>query len=341
MEKRQLMPSQQLENFWYITLENKSVEFVNLPNTIYLETHNRFASALAWLEVSDYMGIPNRIDQKLEPQDTPRSIAGESARNSTSWYKSVAIAVLRSVWTCAPLTLRAWTYQRMASISVSMYGHTGSDSVFRMPLNLYLRRAEIGWAAKHQAEFETLRLMETQTQVPAPRGIDVIRYRDSSFLLMTGVNGERVGPRPATLTDDQVDLIVRDLQQYTAEIRSIPRKISSDFQICNSLGGGILDWRIGNSQREILKFQNEGEFHRYLDIAFTAEDKAILKKAHSIQHKIVFTHADINMRNVLVDENGRISEIVDWECAGWYPEYWEYTKMHFGARVTSRWIADV
>jgi aminoglycoside phosphotransferase len=98
---------------------------------------------------------------------------------------------------------------------------------------------------------------------------------------------------------------------------------------------------IGNSQREILKFQNEEEFHRYLDIAWTTEDKAILKKAHSIQRKIVFTHADINMRIVLVDENGRISGIVDWECAGWYPEYWEYTKMHFGARVTSRWIADV
>lgn len=69
-----------------------------------------------------------------------------------------------------------------------------------------------------------------------------------------------------------------------------------------------------------------------IDIA--AEDKAIVSKAYNIQHKIVFTHADINMRNVLVNENGRISGIVDWECAGWFPEYWEYTKkMHFWGKV--------
>ena len=25
----------------------------------------------------------------------------------------------------------------------------------------------------------------------------------------------------------------------------------------------------------------------------------------------------------------RITGIIDWEFAGWYPEYWEYTKMYF------------
>jgi hypothetical protein len=43
------------------------------------------------------------------------------------------------------------------------------------------------------------------------------------------------------------------------------------------------------------------------------------------------------MRNILV-QDGRISGIVDWENAGWYPEYWEYTKCHIGARLTQRWL---
>jgi hypothetical protein len=25
---------------------------------------------------------------------------------------------------------------------------------------------------------------------------------------------------------------------------------------------------------------------------------------------------------------GKITEIIDWEFGGWYPEYWEYTGMH-------------
>lgn len=43
----------------------------------------------------------------------------------------------------------------------------------------------------------------------------------------------------------------------------------------------------------------------------------------------------------LVDNGGKISGVVDWECAGWYPEYWEYTKAHFVARYTLQWTANV
>lgn len=27
----------------------------------------------------------------------------------------------------------------------------------------------------------------------------------------------------------------------------------------------------------------------------------------------------------MLAQNGNVVAIVDWECAGWYPEYWEYT----------------
>ncbi|PFH46364.1 hypothetical protein AMATHDRAFT_155306 [Amanita thiersii Skay4041] len=55
----------------------------------------------------------------------------------------------------------------------------------------------------------------------------------------------------------------------------------------------------------------------------------IASKAASIHetkpYRVVFTHADLNLRNILV-KNGKISGIVDWTCAGWFPEYWELTK---------------
>ncbi len=41
----------------------------------------------------------------------------------------------------------------------------------------------------------------------------------------------------------------------------------------------------------------------------------------------VSTHGDIAPRNILVDESGRITGIIDWELAGWYPEYWEYANI--------------
>lgn len=146
------------------------------------------------------------------------------------------------------------------------------------------------------------------------------------------------------MTDQQLSPVARDLEQYIAELRQIPNDTTSGFQICNTLGGGILDWRIGDSQRKELKFQSETLFNKYLvdDPPLGEDAQKLVSRSHSVKHDIVFTHADLNMRNILIDEYGKLSRVVvDWECAGWYPKSWEYTKTHFGARYTFRWIADV
>lgn len=47
-------------------------------------------------------------------------------------------------------------------------------------------------------------------------------------------------------------------------------------------------------------------------------------------HRVVFSHCDLAPRNIMI-RDGRIVALLDWEAAGWYPEYWEYVKfMHMG-----------
>lgn len=41
------------------------------------------------------------------------------------------------------------------------------------------------------------------------------------------------------------------------------------------------------------------------------------------KHRPVFTHGDFHRKNVVVKSDKTVC-IVDWESAGWYPEYWEY-----------------
>ncbi|TPX16285.1 uncharacterized protein E0L32_003934 [Thyridium curvatum] len=41
----------------------------------------------------------------------------------------------------------------------------------------------------------------------------------------------------------------------------------------------------------------------------------------------VFTHGDIGPRNILVDEAGHISGLLDWESSGWFPDYWEMAQI--------------
>lgn len=49
------------------------------------------------------------------------------------------------------------------------------------------------------------------------------------------------------------------------------------------------------------------------------------KRLQSHQHRMVFTHGDFKAHNILVDDDGHLSRFLDWESAGWYPEYWEFT----------------
>ena len=38
---------------------------------------------------------------------------------------------------------------------------------------------------------------------------------------------------------------------------------------------------------------------------------------------IVFTHGDLHSNNIIVNDNGIVG-ILDWETAGYYPDYWEF-----------------
>jgi len=48
---------------------------------------------------------------------------------------------------------------------------------------------------------------------------------------------------------------------------------------------------------------------------------AVAEKLYPNNYRICFTHGDLRPHNLV--ENGRLSGIVDWETAGWFPEYWE------------------
>ncbi|KAJ5092503.1 hypothetical protein NUU61_007373 [Penicillium alfredii] len=86
--------------------------------------------------------------------------------------------------------------------------------------------------AAHRAEAHTLGMGEKFTQIPLLN----------------------------TITDVQVKDVVTDLKRYVIELRAIPNQ-GSKFQICNSEGGGILDWCIPDSRSEELRFRTESDFH--------------------------------------------------------------------------------
>jgi len=49
-----------------------------------------------------------------------------------------------------------------------------------------------------------------------------------------------------------------------------------------------------------------------------------------------FTHGDLLPGNILVD-GSKITAIIDWETAGYYPEFWEYCRMHDPGLMSPGW----
>ncbi|KAE8154190.1 kinase-like domain-containing protein [Aspergillus avenaceus] len=88
-------------------------------------------------------------------------------------------------------------------------------------------------------------------------------------------------------------------------------------------------------------FANKEEFYEYLFSpasshgfkSITAYKQALscARKLEHHSHRVTFTHGDFKAHNIMVDDDGHLSGFIDWESAGWYPEYWEFTTaMRFG-----------
>jgi thiamine kinase-like enzyme len=94
-----------------------------------------------------------------------------------------------------------------------------------------------------------------------------------------------------------------------------------------------------------FRYDSEGPFCHRLENLKAFHDAVWWQRDEAArvdnQARVVFTHCDLALQNILVRADGdgqlSIAAILDWEHAGWMPEYWEYcTAMsHWGRKGAS------
>lgn len=228
------------------------------------------------------------------------------------------------------------------------YGYSSwtPGAVTRLPFNLYLKNGNVGHVHRgtdtsHANQARAMDLVERHTQIPAPRTIDVISTPKLSFLLMTRAPGTPLGHLLIYMSDAEIAQLVQDLRRCLWQMVAIPNPFSPQWAICSAHGEGCFDFRLNGSTRvDNIRFKSEAEFNEFLLSEVPESEREQATRTLSIIHRIYFTHGDLNMRNILIDK-GKLSGIVDWENAGWLPEYWDYTKIHFTTRLTRRFLDDV
>lgn len=154
---------------------------------------------------------------------------------------------------------------------------------------------------------------------------------------MDYIPGDTLSEIWTSLSEDQK----RDFARQLRAILEVMRTIKPPEEHIGSCGGGQV-----RDSRDYFPYtapacRDEQEFNNYLLSGLVRHTPSALRTTFSrrlrTDHRTVFTHADLAPRNIIV-RDGKIVGLVDWEDAGWYPEYWEYVK--FFHRVGSGGLWD-
>ena len=85
-------------------------------------------------------------------------------------------------------------------------------------------------------------------------------------------------------------------------------------------------------------FADEQDFNRWLtEGTFAATPSNLLHESRRrlpSNHRTLFAHGDLGQQNIMVKDNTVVA-LVDWDPAGWFPEYWDFFKS-FARSASSR-----
>ncbi|KAI1412933.1 phosphotransferase enzyme family protein [Hypoxylon sp. FL1857] len=194
------------------------------------------------------------------------------------------------------------------------------------------------------AEAETMKFVRGTTDVPVPEVYDA--YRDSKsgqvIIVMEYVEGERLDKVWGRLSREDKMSITVQLSSYFMELRGIHGRFIGSID-----GSPCADPYFASDPEAYGPYDNEVQFNRGLVKAWLTEreDEPFIQLLCDtlIQtmtgHKIVLTHNNLDPRNILV-RGSEVVAILDWEQAGYYPEYWEYCRALWRPNWHSNWMKE-
>ncbi|OAA53595.1 Protein kinase-like domain protein [Niveomyces insectorum RCEF 264] len=199
----------------------------------------------------------------------------------------------------------------------------------------------------HLTEGATLRFIAAHTSIPVPRVHCSFVYRNQAYIVMDRLHGVSLAEAYAKLSGDDRKKVFAQLRSICDELRKLPCPPGAGVQSC--VGGSLRDSRIPRCKPRFGPFDTTRDFHLWLRDGLRPEEhpdrendddwvdiKKMVAKQDGPWPASVFTHGDLNPFNIMVDGN-QVVGIVDWEFAGWYPYYWEYTAAWYGNLTRKAW----
>ena len=213
----------------------------------------------------------------------------------------------------------------------------------------------------------TVRLEEAQnqefvrknTQVPVPKVYCAFTRKDCTYIVMEFIRGQTLQIWWHTASAESKESVRRQLARYMSMLQRVANPTPGRIGGLN--GGPIYDYRYASGksvgphvEANFGPFPNAYDFHLWLRNRFNARQTseaselsgqdADIDRMCRIQDRREYatkvTHGDFSSSNIIIKDN-KVAGIIDWEMAGWYPDYWEYTSAWHVNAYDEFWRAEV
>lgn len=178
-------------------------------------------------------------------------------------------------------------------------------------------------------EIEAMQYIASQTTIPVPRIYAVHTEKLAIYIEMAYIPGDALSTVWDGLSSDDRNTIFADIKKYVSCLRELPPP--QQDVVCSASRNPAYDCRIGF---QFFGPLTHDEFHSLTRQHLRMEDVKAgvlgpeVAATHTGRYQTCFAHADLAPRNIIV-RHGRVAAIIDWAFAGWYPEYWEFTKANY------------
>lgn len=196
---------------------------------------------------------------------------------------------------------------------------TASPTVDRISETMIVKRGNVATEAK------TMMFIREHTRIPVPAVHLVFAACGVTYLVMEYVPGGDLQHLWPTLQVSEQQSVLSQIQQYIHELRAItPSSLTP-----GPPGGGVCHGGWFSENRDFKSHQDIVDFWNLKFIPYNINDNGNSTSEippngsrFVADHPLVFSHCDIVPRNLILRE-GTVW-MIDWEQAGWYPEYVEY-----------------
>lgn len=210
-------------------------------------------------------------------------------------------------------------------------------------------------------EGRALLALERFPSIPSPKLYAMYRRGDKLYIVMGFERGAQLSEAWDTMSEPAKADVAAQLRAIMTDLRGIPspgvfgsvargpvphRFFWSPvaYPEVNGPFDNERDFSMAMAKRSQCAWEDDGGGARSWTSSWLARNLPSTLRGHPS----VFTHCDFQQKNILVErrasedhETGgsewRVTALLDWEDAGWYPSYWEYSSCFVDFGLEDDW----